>query len=341
MARTIIKESELRKYIRSIIREAIEDEARKASPETENELNKMIRGEDFNYGLLGTTARQKVRDYFKSKGLTIPTKPKGGIPPRIINGTTGEDKTPENSPKALAMTMQRKKNEKKKYDASRHYEKKNKDEYDEMNKLVNEPSDGNMDNGQTPNTDTSSLDKDQYTQNWLNMSDDEKSAMRDKIRQNRQDKRDSELLHYRDELNKRRPVAFPTPQEIKREIVDLKAKQAQLGQHNDINDRKWKEYDYLIRDREKILNKYYGGGEKDSNDELADEIVNNALKDDLSGEEEFKDNYGIEKTKPQDQEQDEVQYDDFDDDIFGRNKKKRDYDELKSMGFYNDDDDEY
>lgn len=340
MSRIVIKESEIRRYVRSLIREAMEDEGRKASPENERELEKMRRGEDFNFGILGQGAKQRVREYFKEKGIPMPKMPKGGVSPEIINGATGEDKTPANSPEAIAKNLEARKTAHNQTNKDRYFAKKHGEETKEMNQLVDEPLD-DIDNTTYSDRDTlanDELGQDAYAQKWLALSDDEKAAMRDKIRQNRINKSSAENEKYRDVLNRTVTSGYPTPEELKQQIVDLKSKQSALGQHNDINDKKWREYDYLIKDREKILNKYYGGSEPDTNDEMADEIVNNAFNDDLSGEEEFSGgDYGIERNK---QQSDDQEYEPLDDDDFdNRSKKKRDFDDLKDMGFYDDEDD--
>lgn len=345
MTRFKIRESEVRQYVRSLIREAIENEGRKADPTNERELEKMRRGEDFNFGILGAGAKQRVRDYFRENGIPFPTKPKGGNPITIINGATGEDKTPENTENAIAdkHEKQRLSNNQKKL--GNYHAKRNKDEIEKMQQIVNEPlSDDEVDDDTSIDTIDSqtkandALGDDAYTQKWLSMSDEEKEAMRDKIRRNRQKESSAEYDKIRGALQRSVSSGYPTSKELKQQIKGLKDKQAMLGQHNDINDKKWREYDFLIKDREKILNKYYGGYQPSSNDEYADEVVNNALADDLSAEEEFQGgNYGIETTKnnPQEDEYEPLDDDDFD----NRSKKKRDFQGLKDLGFY--DDDEY
>lgn len=347
MARFKIKESEIRKYVRSLIREALESEGRKADPTNERELEKMRRGEDFNFDILGAGAKQKVRDYFRENGIPFPKKPKGGSRIKIINGATGEDKTSDNTADAIADKHEK---QQAAYNQSRlknYHAKRNKDEIDKMQQMVNEPlpnNDVDADDGyDTINTSdrqtkaNDALGNDAYTQKWLSMSDEEKAAMRDKIRKNRQKESSAENDKIRGALQKSVSSGYPTPNELKQQIADLKDKQAMLGQHNDINDKKWREYDFLIKDREKILNKYYGGYAPNADDEYADEVVNNALADDLSGEEEFQGgNYGIETTKGNPQEDD---YEPLDDDDFdNRSKKKRDFKDLRDMGFYSDDD---
>lgn len=350
MARIKIRESEIRQYVRSLIREAMEDEGRKADPTNERELAKMYRGEDFNFGVLGAGAKQKVRDYFRENGIPFPKKPKGGNPITIINGATGEDKSPNNTDNAIADKHERQRVTNNQNRLANYHAKRNQSEIDKMQQMVNEPSASNSvddddeygdsmintSDSQTKANDA--LGNDAYTQKWLSMSDDEKAEMRDKIRQNRQKESSAENDKIRGALQRSVSSGYPTPKELKQQIIDLKDKQAMLGQHNDINDKKWREYDFLIKDREKILNKYYGGYAPSADDEYADEVVNNALADDLSGEEEFQDgNYGIETTKDIPQEDD---YEPLDDDDFdNRSKKKRDFQDLKDMGFYDDDDD--
>ena len=340
MARFKIKESEIRQYVRSLIREAIESEGRKEDPINTRELEKMRRGEDFNFGIMGNGARKKVYKFFRENGIPFPTKPKGGNPITIINGATGEDKTPSNTEDAIFDKHEAQRQTYNQTRLDRYHEKKNKDKIDKMHQIVNEPLPNNKtDDNLIKNAEIDkptkktrkTLDNDAYTQTWLSMSDEEKEDMRNKIRRNRQKENSAENDKIRGALQRSVSSGYPSPQELKQQIIDLKNKQSMLGQHNDINDKKWKEYDFLIKDREKILNKYYGGHEPTSDDEYADEVVNSALADDLSDEEEFQNIDNCQK------DDDYIPIDsiDFEED----SDKKRRNQALYDMGFYDDDDD--
>ena len=321
MARFKIKEIEIRQYVRSLIREAIESEGRKADPTNEIELEKMRRGEDFNFGILGATAKQKVRDYFRDNGIPFPKKPKGGNPITIINGATGEDKSPNNTEDAIATKHEKQRTVANDRVKRNYHAKRNKDEIDKMQQMVNEPMSDNevddeYDDASIDATDSQTkandaLGDDAYTQKWLSMSDEEKEAMRDKIRRNRNKESSAENEKIRGGLQRGASRGYPTAKELKQQIMDLKDKQAMLGQHNDINDKKWREYDFLIKDREKILNKYYGAYNQNLYKKETDDVDDAPQKDEYEPLDNF----------------------------YNRSGKRRNFQDLKDMGFYDDDDD--
>lgn len=183
--------------------------------------------------------------------------------------------------------------------------------------------------------------KDEYGERWLNMSDDEREALKKEIINARKAKQASNVERYREMDRNSTLSGFPTADEIRDRIAMLKDKQAALGNHNDVNDKKWREYDFLIKDCQKILNKYYGGETPtDSNDEMADEIVKNALADDLSSAEEFADTdpNAITPNKTKQEKEPSEEYDPLNNILFGRsNVQRRAYDDL--FNFYSDDDD--
>lgn len=321
MTRFKIRESEVRQYVRSLIREAIESEGRKPDPINKRELDKMRRGEDFNFGIMGSGAQQTVRDYFRDNGIPFPTKPKGGNPITIINGATGEDKSPNNTEDAISYKHEKQRQKRNQIRLDKYHETKNKDKIDQMRQMVYEPlvDDEDIDDeNDDTSTDTSkkerkandALSNDEYTQKWLSMSEEEREAMRDKIRRNRIKERSAENTKFRSSMQRGVNGTYPTAKELKQQIADLKDKQAMLGQHNDINDKKWREYDFLINDREKILNKYYRGYRQSSKEEDTDDTTNIIQKDEYEPLDNF----------------------------YNRSGKKRDFQGLKDLGFYDDDD---
>lgn len=335
MARIVIKESEIRNYVRSLIREA-----RKQidfAPDIQNgtfdlEKTEMMPG-----------SRRWLNDFFKSKGIPKPRKAQGeGAPNRIIDYKTGElvngDEINQfvSDRRSAAADDHRKKARERARGLSSNAVADNQITKDAMNNFNNDSiSDGD-------NAEPVDSIKDEYGEKWLNMSDDEREALKKDIINARKAKQASDVDRYREMGRNSISSGFPNADEIRDRIAMLKDKQAALGNHNDINDKKWREYDFLIKDCQKILNKYYGGETPtDSNDEMADEIVKNALADDLSSAEEFADTdpNAITPNKTKQEKEPSEDYDPLDNALFGRSKKKqRGYDDLSD--FYGDDDDD-
>lgn len=324
MSRIIIKESEIRNYVRSLIAEARKEI--NFEPEVENGVFDLDKAE------MQPGSRRWLSNFFKSKGLNKPRKPQGDkVPSRMIDINTGELANSDEINKFLSdrrasaediyRTKAREKARSKRLGAS----DDSKDIRSYIDSLDGDPNDD-------------------YTQKWLRMSDKEKAAARDDIRQRRINRGVEDMKRY--QTMDKQPVAYRgTKAERKEALINkikyLKNKQAAMGARNDINDSDWKYYDMLIKDSENILRKYYNDdkiGKKNPNNDNTDDIVKNAFRDDLSTAPEFSEtdvnaidtNRGTEENEPID----EPQYDDD----FGRSKKKRDFNDLRAMGFYNDDD---
>lgn len=336
MAKIQIKESDIRNYVRALIREA-----RKTSIETTTELEKMKNGQNFDLDNLekSKAGRDAAKDFFAAKGIKKPRKPiekasKGLYSPhRIINFETGDLENAQELAdfserlRSIGYNQHRQR-------IGQNYRNRRDDKLDNTQSRrdlilsLGLGNDAELEDGVS----------DKYTNKWLRMSDDEKAAARQAIRDREKQQRQEEYDQIRQSLKSVQPFHVPNAEELRQRLSDLRDKKAALGPHNNLNDRKWREYDYLIKDTQNILRTYYKSSkvDKDSSDPMADEIVNNALSDDLSTEEEFKDfNFNqFEKNKKAEKEDNEL----LDDDDWGRSKKKRNFDDNRD---FFDLDDEY
>lgn len=273
MARFKIKESEIRSYVRSLIREALE--AEDYSPENQKEIDKMERGDVFNYGNLGSGAREDARRYMKNTyGVDVQPKLPGVRSYTLIDPKTGLDADPNHTPEALKAAAEAKKVERRNQSRLSMHDKRHKSEQ----QVNRDDAFG----------DDSNLSSAEYFKRFDNASDDEKTELRNNIRQARQGRNSANVAKYQDILRHHGSLNFPSAEELKQQILNLNKKKEALGPHNDLNDGKYKEYDRLIKDRKRILNKYHSGNYSlDSNYEMADAVVNDAFMGDLSDAEEF------------------------------------------------------
>lgn len=333
MAKIVIKESEIRKYVRSLIREG------RNPIDFQPEINNGTF--DLEKTQLMPGSKRWLADYWKSKGVSKPRSYKWeGMPNRIIDYETG--KLVNGDEIDTFLNAQREKAAKKHSHEVNKNQLAKKGKIGDDNKLSRDTlrnfGDANLSDGGDKDVEMNdTLPQDDYTEKWLGMSDDERADARDAIMNARKAKQSAEYDKYRNMQNS--SLDFPSADEIRDRIAILKDKQAALGGHNMVTDRKWKEYDYLIKDCEKILNKYYGGvNPTDSNDEMADEIVKNALDDDLSSAEEFKDTDYNAITPNNNYDDYEPIYDETEDDDDKRSKK-RDFRDAEKNGFFDYDDD--
>lgn len=353
MAKFVIKESVLKNYISSIIRETIETESRgKQDPQVQIELDKMLSGQTYNRGVFptGGKAFQIEMNYRKERGLPPLRKPKGGIVPYLIDGD-GNDITPENSPDQIAHRLNMRGDAHRETERLRHVDKGNREERQQMH--ANLGLDG-ADNGST----NAVNGEDVYTQRWLNMTPEERAEQREKILQMRKNDSAAKLDNYRREVGKlsNRGLELPSAEHLKQRIVDLKARQAALGPHTDANDYDWKRYDYIIKDTQKILSKYFDNVDIDAmKDDVVDAMVADADKD-IENDSKFAeeaaalgDDYvapstkfkGQEDIQPIDTATDNDEEEDDDDDAISKygKKYKRDFKAAQDMGLFDNLDD--
>lgn len=346
MARFVIKESEIRNYVRSLIREA----GRKKIDFHPDLVNGAFALEK---ELCKPGGERWVEDFFNEKGVKKPTKPRfKNTPYRMIDYNTGElANADEMNDFVDAMRKKGKISHKDKVADNWHNSKMDKSDdaqanRDAMKNFASQDDDSEeelVDVNDIPVVDDDEVD-DEYTQKWLALSNDDRMAASKEVINARKAKQAADVERYRQmENDLPRYASYPSPDEIRDRIAMLKDKQAALGDHNMVTDKKWREYDYLIKDCEKILNKYYGGvNPTDSSDEMADEVVKNSLADDLSSAEEFKDTDFNAFATNQSPKQTYDDYDSIDDeteDDDDNRSHKRDFKDAERNGFFNYDDD--
>jgi hypothetical protein len=252
MAKYIIKESEIRNYVRSLIREG-----RKAidfQPEIKNgtfNLDKTI---------LQDGSRRWLADFFKSKGVKKPVKPTGlNTPDRIIDINTGElvnkDEIDQFIANKRAVAAELHRNNMRRAKQGKTLAKTD-DSLFTKSFVNNIKQDG---------SEKSSYDErdaiDDYTKKWLNMSDEERAAARDHIMNSRKQRqlRDNEARRQRDNTPQTsRYTSLGTEKTLKANIAKLEQKLKELGHRTDINARYWDDYTKVLNNNKRILNMYYG-----------------------------------------------------------------------------------
>ena len=127
MSRIIIKESDIRKYVRSLIVEAYEVEAVE-DPEDVAERNKMLSGQSYNRRKFpnGGKSFKLEREYRNKMGYPPLRKPSGGVVPYLIDAD-GNDITPENKADATEYKKGKRKEKKNDYNRGRYTKKADKE----------------------------------------------------------------------------------------------------------------------------------------------------------------------------------------------------------------------
>lgn len=346
----IIKESEIRNYVRGLIREALESEGREVLITPEERAADLAEREKMLAGLPYDRSKFPYRgksDYIErqlriDRGLPPIRRPKGGVIPRLIDGD-GNDVTPENSPEEIAARLEGRKTD--------HREKMGK-------RFIKKADRKSIVNGRNLSDDEAeklTVDKfandaenDPWTQKWFAMTPEEQEAERERIRRERNQKGidNNAALRREWQNNQVRPESPKTRQDLLDRLAEFKKKQTALGPHCQANDKKWKYYESFIKDTQRIIDRYYGGKKikKKSNDEensvkYDDEMLNGILAsgpDAATMASEIGDKYidpysfrtnvnDVDKNEHEEEEEDRGGNSDFDGAI--------------EMGLFNDDDD--
>lgn len=318
MSRIKIKESEIRRYVRSLIREAYEVEAVE-DPADVAERNKMLAGQPYDRRKFPDWGKSfsVEREYRKKMGYPVLTKPHGGVRPYLIDAN-GNDVTPENQPDAIAYELERRKRDKNSYNKGR-YTKLDHKKYMEQGKLLTGDE-------------------------QLALSPEELDRYKEGIRKSGIERNMANNAKNREKYNdwkasfERGGRRF-TANELVAHIKDLKEKQKALGPHCEENDKKWRNYDYIIKDTQRILNSMYGGEEQTSNDQ-----------DDLD----FIEDGGTYQGSPEDMDDNFVPFDSIPisvkndnaddtyeplDDNGGRRNRRGRMKDAEDMGYFSSDDD--
>lgn len=422
MSRIVIRESEIRQYVRHLLRESIEAEGAapsqgkidrwlQMSPEEieaweptssrDDALDiknrkLMLLGQDYDRKPFGNLSKGIEKAYRQMKGYPpiIGVSGRGaaaareeiekcrqqGIEPIIekngytvsrISGENGADISTENTEDAIAQRQEMRRQDHTQKMANRNVRVGDREDRARNREIVL----GNSDNSENDSIDkfANNAEGDATTQEWLSMTPEEKAAKAKAIRddlKSRQSEKNKELQNLASILG-RRPVVTPTKEELEQGIRDLKAKRDAL-EDNDLNQDAIDRYNYLIRDKERILRQYHGGLSDDTDaNSIYDDMVGDAmsdinnfsdeqvagLKDELSNDgsgQEYIDPSKFELSNQQAQnlqlnkeKDDEIIDDEYDTDPLyhtsfdGKQRKQRNFDDAKEMGLFGDDDYEW
>lgn len=287
MARIVIKESEIRQYVRSLIREA-----RKSL-----DYHPTVENGTFNLDkeLTMPGARAFFANYF-DKDHPAPRKVRGNcVPDRIINFNTKELANKQEIDKFIAdrrLDAEAHRNEKEK---AKHFAKKlmnSEDAQNDRNIALSHLNDVDIDTYANDDDEDAWLSNDDYTKRMMALSVEEREALAQQIiRQRVADqaaKADQEAKARRDALPQ--TWAVPTEKSTREHLRDLEQRLEALGPRNDINDKKYRELEYIIKKTKQQLNQFHKGRKlKRVQDDDIDKMTQDALNVDLSNEEEFKD----------------------------------------------------
>lgn len=396
MAKYIIKESEIRNYVRCLIRESIEAEG--LTPQDDEkyynnfmgyinnggrlnkrtidsfghtfpELTKMVNGKGYNrsdwsdWRNASTFPAAVERHYRRMMGYApFAKKSLNGVTPYLID-SNGNDISPENSEKGREVRAQQKVDDHRKKEANKFVRKDNIESWakaqgmsdEEIAELIasGKPVKDKNANLHSGNNDLAKALQDPNFAKWFNMSDEEKEAERERIRRERVQQnldRNAGLIRQLNDLA-RRGVVNPTKEELEQKIKNLKAKLNAL-EDNDLNRDARNRYAHIIRDTQRIIDRFYNDGgsinpkdDKDDVDDIVKGALNNIDNDDRfkglaaeNGLEEidpsrFETDYEEEHTKTPKENNTEEPHSAID------LNQRRDFDDAKEMGMFGDDED--
>lgn len=333
MARITIKESVIRNYVRSLIRESIEAEAVE-DPRDLEEREKMLAGKSYNRTFFpdGGKSLSLERQRRAQLGLPPLRKPMGGVKPILIDGN-GNDITPENSPEAIQARIEGRVKDHAQKMAKRFVKKADRENLGKVRGLSDKEA-ANLKIDKYAND----VESDPYTQRMLSMSPEERAKEADRIRRDRiaRGRASNAVISKMVSDLGRRGLGYPTKEELLQHIERLKVEQKELGPRCPANEDGWKRYDYLIKDACNILNKYYNN--KDASSDVADEIVNDALND-IDNDERFR-QYGHAQMGDDYVDSSNIATNVPEDDFEPLDYEEKDkFDELGDMGLFDDDDD--
>jgi tRNA splicing endonuclease len=334
MARIVIKESEIRQYVRSLIREA-----RKSLG-----YHPTIENGTFNLDkeLTMPGARSFFANYF-DKDHPAPRKVRGdGVPDRIINFNTKELANKQEIDQFLANRRLDAAAHRNEMEKARYFGKKlmnSEDGQSDRNIALSHLNDVDIDTDANDDGEDAWLNNDDYTKRMLALSVEEREALAQQIiRQRVADqaaKADQEAKARRDALPQTWNV--PTEKSTREHLRDLEQQLEALGPRNDINDKKYRELEYIIKKTKQQLNQFYKGRKLNRKQDDIDKITQDALNVDLSNEEEFKDvdPHSIE-TDSSDETYIPYELQPRDDDDNNRSHY-RDFKSLENNGYFSDD----
>lgn len=271
MAKIVIKESEIRQYVRSLIKESLDVEARgEIDPRSKEEYDKMMNGEPYTrrYWPQGSKYQKLERERRAELGLPpIPRRNKfaGELLDVNADGSFADydDWVRRGEEGKAASKVKDRENiaslRIKAGDRERLAQKynlpldvvKNFTYYTQLENFIN------------------------------NMSDEDREMYDDVLAKQAEeanvDTRTPEQIEYDNKIASMTPAQYDdyvgihtsdkSKEGLERRIAELKAKQEALGPHCDANDYLWRNYEYVIKDTKRILNDMYGKGKYVNNDD--------------------------------------------------------------------------
>lgn len=393
MAKYIIKESEIRSYVRGLIKESIEAEG--LTPQDDEkyynnfmgyinnggrlnkrtidsfghtfpELTKMVNGKGYNradwndWRNAATFPAAVERHYRRMMGYTpFDKKSLNGVVPYLID-SNGNDISPENSEEGREARAQQKVDNHRKKEGNKFVRKANIESWakaqgmndEEIAELIasGKPVKDKNANLHSGDNDLGKALQDPNFKKWFDMSDEEKEAERERIRQERIQQsvdRNADIIRQISDAG-RRVVKYPTKEELEQKIANLKAKRDAL-EDNDLNRYNRNMYDYIIKDTQRIINRYYNGIDDDGSSDAADDIVYDALND-IDNDDNYKGlaaENGMEEVDPsQFETDDEAEYTKTPKPNNAAEpssaidlNKRRNFDNAREMGMFGDDED--
>lgn len=278
----VLKESQIRKYIRSLIREALETEHRLPSEESRAEIEKMESGKPYDRTNFAPAALRREKAYREQMGYPSISdwennkkqsfKDQTGKTLGAINvSTVGADGNPTSvvmGHKKMHVSVDDMFKTREEYLTSRaaEYGKRSANRYLNVADRKAKADERGVDYKQINSMDSTinNADKDPKTRIWLNMTVDERERIADKIRRKRMDKQFQKNDEIRKSISKNSPGRFEDLENTK-SMIDrvnmLKTKRDELhrklgGKETDLNRREWTKYDHVIKDNVRILDDY-------------------------------------------------------------------------------------
>lgn len=278
MAKMVIKESELRRYIKKLVQESLENEARQ-SDESKAEIAKMENGQPYDrskleqaglrreeayrakmgYPRIQDWIKQQKQEYKEKTGKSLGSidvckVDENGVPQIVAVGKERKIVPVEQMSKARDEIMSQRADAHR--DLNRNRWVKNADrENIAKERGVDIDQVSRFDNG------INNVENDPHTKMWNSLSDDEKASYAEKIRKQKIDKSFDDNAKFREEHKAIPPSEKHDTKWFINHLQDLKDKRElrhkQLGgERNDVNASEWDRDDYLINDTERILKDY-------------------------------------------------------------------------------------
>lgn len=283
----VLNETQLRKYIRSIIRESLVNEAtspalinrwlsmtpeqldsftpnQRQNPEEFSNLVKMLKGEPYDRSVfpVGSTTLAIENAYREKMGYPPLARPAGGVRPRLIDAD-GSDITPENSEENRMSTLERGKDNKRTRERQQFVKAHEReglanslgiDDEDEIRNLTIDKAMGD------------DVEDSPHAKSWLAMSPEEREAESERIRKSRVQKSADDANRIRDSfksLEASRTTSISRKTDLEQHMAFLRQRIADLKEFtndneydtNNPNKRRIAELERILADDQRIYAK--------------------------------------------------------------------------------------